>query len=250
MVARRGDKLREIGKDLQLDYPHLKVWFFVADLTQHSHREALFEAIEDKSIFPDILINNAGMGDYGEFATADWPKIESIIQLNITALTHLTHALLPRLKQTQGGIINVSSLAALMPLAHFAVYAATKAYVNSFSEAIRAELRGHQVTVTAVCPGPISTEFGSVAKRSADEAEIPRHEALVISKQQVVAQALQALAKDRAKVYPGWQVALLAALVTVTPLLALRFFINQRPLKNRAEQTLAQIPADIEQELL
>lgn len=243
MVARRGERLREIGKELQVDHPHLKVWFFVADLTQIDHREALFEAIEDKSIFPDILVNNAGMGDYGEFTSASWAKLESMIQLNITALTHLTHALLPRLKQTQGGILNISSLASLVPIADFAVYAATKAYVNSFSEAIRAELHDSQVTVTTVCPGPVPTEFGSVAKRNANADEIPRHEALVVSKEQVVYEALQAFANQRARVFPGWKVALLATALALTPLLAIRFFMNRRPMLAATHDSPEELPA-------
>ena len=84
----------------------------------------------------DLLINNAGMGDYGEFRSSDWSKTEKMIRLNIEALTHLAHALLPGLLARQGAILNVSSLASLMPIPDFAVYSATKSYVTSFSEAL------------------------------------------------------------------------------------------------------------------
>src|SRR6202034_803008 len=114
-----------------------------------------------------LLVNNAGVGDHGLFERSDWPRVKAMIDVNIESLTRLTHALLPDLVRAgRGAILNVSSIASLLPIPKMAVYAATKAYVTSFSEALRAELRGTGVSVTAVCPGPVDTEFFAVAERA------------------------------------------------------------------------------------
>ena len=98
-----------------------------------------------------------------------------MIRLNVEALTHLTHALVPGMIRRGGGaVVNVSSLACLLPIPDFAVYAATKAYVTSFSEALRIELRGHGIPVLAVCPGPVHTGFGEVARRDEHRPEHAR----------------------------------------------------------------------------
>ena len=108
----------------------------------------------------DLLINNAGLGDLGAFATADPERVDAMMQVNMVALTRLTRALLPAMiAQKRGAILNVSSSASFLPIPNFAVYAATKAYVTSFSEALRSELHGTGVGVTALCPGPVRTEF-------------------------------------------------------------------------------------------
>ena len=115
----------------------------------------------------DLLINNAGLGDIGPFATSELQRVKEMLAVNMTALTLLTRLLLPgMIARRRGAILNVSSSAGFLPIAGFAVYAATKAYVTSFSEAIRAELRGTGVVVTSLCPGPVRTEFTEVARRS------------------------------------------------------------------------------------
>lgn len=112
-----------------------------------------------------LLINNAGAGDYGEFSEGSWDRIRTLLRLNVESLTRLCHAMIPGLKRNGGDIINISSLAALLPIPDFAVYAATKAYVSSLSEALRLELKEHGIRVLAVCPGPVSTGFGKAARR-------------------------------------------------------------------------------------
>src|SRR5205814_9300861 len=105
-----------------------------------------------------LLINNAGLGDVGPFAASEPRRNREMLLVNIVALTSLTRALLPgMIAQKRGAILNVSSSAGFLPIPTFVVYAATKAYVNSFTEALRAELRGTGVTVTALCPGPVRT---------------------------------------------------------------------------------------------
>src|SRR5205807_10160546 len=134
--------------------------------------DELIAWLDQNKIDIDILINNAGLGDYGSFATSDPERNDRIIQVNIAALTKLTRALLPQMiARKRGAILNVSSSAGFLPIPGMNVYAASKAYVNSFSEALRAEVRDAGVTVTALCPGPVHTEFGDAAKRPGGEPE-------------------------------------------------------------------------------
>src|SRR5262249_55330763 len=151
----------------------------------------------------DLLINNAGLGDSGPFAKSDPVRNDQMTLVNVTALTSLTrHLVPPMISRGHGGILNVSSSAGFLPIPDSAVYAATKAYVTSFSEALRAELRGTGVSVCAVCPGPVVTEFQQVAKREGAKPNIgPKF--LVVPVEQVVRDALKALEADRPLVVPG-----------------------------------------------
>jgi short-subunit dehydrogenase len=170
------------------------------------------------------------MGDYGIFADASWDKIETMMRVNMEGLTHLTHLFLPAMQLRKGGaIVNISSLASILPIPDFAVYAATKAYVSSFSEALRIELREHGISVLAVCPGPVHTEFGQVAARGESEAFDGMREWFYVSKEQVVAEAIHAMDTDKARVYPGWQIALAAAGISLLPLALLRLIMATRP---------------------
>lgn len=153
LVARRESLLDQIAERIRNRFPHVAVAVFAADLNQRAERDALIASLESADFLPDLLVNNAGLGDYGEFATADWSRIEAMLHLNIEALTHLTHALVPgMIRRGIGAVINVSSVASLMPMPDFAVYAASKAYVTSFSEALRVELSDYGIPVLAVCP--------------------------------------------------------------------------------------------------
>lgn len=230
LVARREERLTVIADRLREEFPQVAVAVFAADLTQPSHRHQLVDVLRERGFMPDLLVNNAGMGDYGEFVEADWEKIDAMLRLNIDALTHLTHAVLPEMvRRGHGAVMNVSSLASLLPIPDFAVYAATKAYVTSFSEALRIEMREHGVSVLAVCPGPVHTEFGEVARRGGGSSDMPGREWFYVPKEQVVAESLQALDRDKARVYPGWQVAAAAVAISAIPLVLLRLILLARP---------------------
>src|SRR5205085_9157777 len=165
LVARRGDRLEELRMELEARNPALRVEVQVADV---SVLEQVMELGRDLSTDKpvDFLINNAGLGDYGPLSTADPVRLNEIIQVNVLAVTALARALLPQMiAQKRGAILNVSSSAGFLPIPGFAVYAASKAYVTSFSEALRAELRGSGVRVCALCPGPVHKEFSQVAER-------------------------------------------------------------------------------------
>ncbi len=222
LVARREQRLNELREELRNLNAQLQVHTRVVDLCETTQIDELVRWLEQNRIEIDFLINNAGLGDYGSIATSDPERDDRIIQVNVTALSLLTRRLLPQMiAKRHGAILNVSSSAGFLPIPGMAVYAATKAYVNSFSEALRAELRGTGVTVTALCPGPVHTEFGDVAKRPGGE---PEHgpEFLYVSVEKTARDALAAVEADRPLVIPGMFMKLGMFLVRVTPMPILR----------------------------
>jgi short-subunit dehydrogenase len=233
LVARRQDRLEELASDLRRLHPNLEVRIYAADLSAVERRLALAEWLVSEKLEINFLINNAGLGDHGEFHTSDWTRVQAMLDLNITALTHLTHLLVNRMiLQGRAAILNVSSVAGFFPLPTMSVYSATKAYVTSFSESLAMELRPLGITVTALCPGPVPTEFFEVATRPGDEDRANSFKtcpALVASASDVVRAGLEAVACDRARVIPN---PLLAATVVVA--LAIPFFIVRRILAARA----------------
>ncbi|HEX5789763.1 MAG TPA: SDR family oxidoreductase [Luteolibacter sp.] len=232
LVARRGDLLEDLATSIAADHPELDIRVLVVDLAEAAQRVRLLEALAEARLAPDLLINNAGLGDYGDFATAQWPRIEAMLKVNVEALTHLSHGLLPgMIEQGEGAVINVSSLASLLPIPDFAVYAATKAYVTSFSEALRIELREHGIPVLALCPGPVHTGFGKVAQRGEGEKGIPGREWFYVDKEQVVAEALEALERGQARVFPHWKTAAAALFISAVPIILLRALLSSRPRK-------------------
>jgi hypothetical protein len=230
LVARRGYLLENLALRVRAGFPGVGVSVIAADLAFPGERGKLAETLAAMDLKPDLLINNAGLGDYGEFATADWAKLETMLRVNVEALTHLAHLVVPGMIRGGGGaIVNVSSLASLLPIPDFAVYAATKAYVTSFSEALRIELREHGIPVLAVCPGPVRTEFGLVARRDENLPGMPAREWFYVPKEQVVAESLAALDRKRARVFPGLKTAAAALVLSALPLVLLRLALSRRP---------------------
>jgi short-subunit dehydrogenase len=232
LVARREDLLKEVANRIVSVHPQVDVVVEVADLADGNERNALLQRIAQQGIVPDLLINNAGLGDYGEFVTADWSKLEAMMRVNMEALTHLSYVLAGgMIERERGAILNVSSLASLMPIPDFAVYAATKAYVTSFSEALRIELKEHGIPVTAVCPGPVHTQFGAVARRAAGDRQIPGREWFYVEKEQVVAEGLEALERNKARVFPHLKTAAAALVIAAVPMVLMRCLLSSRPRK-------------------
>src|SRR2546430_11192568 len=173
LVARREDRLAELCDELQQQHPYLVVQIRQVDLADLAQLHELMEWLGRERIDVDVLVNNAGLGDSGLFATSDPIRNEQMTLVNVVALTALTRHILPQIIAKRcGGILNVSSSAGFLPMPGSAVYAATKAYVTSFSEALRAELHGTGVSVCALCPGPVVTEFQRVARRENAQAEV------------------------------------------------------------------------------
>lgn len=226
LVARRADRLESLKAELVR--PGLIIQCHAVDLANEEQTEAFLVELAASGREITFLINNAGVGDHGLFEESTWARVKAMLDVNITALTRLTHALIPQLvRGGHGAILNVSSIASLLPLPKMAVYAASKAYVTSFTEAIRAELRGTGVTVTAVCPGPVDTEFFTIAERAGGEgAGAP--EIFKVSAPQVVAEALAGVAAGRARIIPGWFVWAVMSLTALVPIMILRGFLNLR----------------------
>ena len=223
LVARRRERLEGLRDELTKCDPNLKVHVRVTDLSDDRSVMELCNWLERERFSIDLLINNAGLGDMGPFATSELPRVKEMLAVNVTALTLLTRLLLPgMIVRRRGAILNVSSSAGFLPIAGFAVYAATKAYVTSFSEAIRAELRGTGVTVTSLCPGPVRTEFTEVAHRSAAAWEKSSPGFTHVSVDDVVRTALDAVAAAKALVIPGFIMKLGMLLVRLTPMPLLR----------------------------
>lgn len=223
LVARRLDRLEELRDELAKTHPRLNVRCRAVDLSQLNEVEELSAWMTREGIVIDFLINNAGLGDRGSFVTAEPERIRQMVTVNIVALTTLTRALLPAMIQNKrGAILNVSSTAGFLPIRTMAVYAASKAYVTSFSEALRAEVRKAGVTVSALCPGPVATEFSQVAQRSSGK-EVPSSPGFMhVPAEAVVRAGLNGIECDNPIVIPGIVMKIAMLLVRLTPMAILR----------------------------
>ena len=160
ITGRSEGRLRMLSNELKA-LQSIEVGILAGDLSDPKVRKKLFDMTPG---VPDILINNAGFGDYGPFSESEWEKQERMLEVNVLALSHLTHLYLPEMiGRGSGKILNVASVASFQPGPLMSVYYASKAYVLSFSEALSVELRGTGITVTALCPGPVNTGFAKAA---------------------------------------------------------------------------------------
>lgn len=163
IVARSENKLNELKKELEDRYK-IDVFVIAKDLTEKNATREVYEEIKNAGLKVDYLINNAGFGGIGKFNERDLEQDMAMINLNISALTSLTHYFLQDfIKNNEGKILNVSSTASLMPGPLQAVYFATKAFVSSFSNAIAGELKNTNITVTNLMPGATETQFGKIS---------------------------------------------------------------------------------------
>jgi short-subunit dehydrogenase len=159
LVARSPDRLKQVANELQSEFG-IAVKTVVLDLTEAWAVKSLFEQLQQEGTSVEVLVNNAGFGAFGEFASMSEEEILGQISLNVTALTQLMRLFLPAmLARRSGKIMNVASTAAFQPGPLMAVYYATKAYVLSFSEALANEVAGSGVAVSCFCPGATDTNF-------------------------------------------------------------------------------------------
>lgn len=219
LVARNRDKLDEIAKYLSGMYS-IRVEVIPADLTDPEAPQAIMGKVEALGLGIDVLVNNAGFGDWGLFGRAELKRQLDMIQVNIVALTVLTRLALPRMvTQHKGRILNVASTAGFAPGPLMAVYYATKAYVVSFSEAIANELKGTGITVTALCPGPTRTSFALEAGMVQSNLFSGPN---VMDPAPVAAAGYRAMMGDRALVIPGFGNKLLIFSIRTSPRWAVR----------------------------
>lgn len=160
LVARSREKLEAVASEVRASGG--KAVVMPSDLQAPGAGTQLAEAVANETV--DVLINNAGFGDQGPFLDTPVEGVSGPVELNATVLTELTRRFLPGMvERRRGGVMNVASIAAYMPLPRFAVYAATKAYVRSFSDALHAEMRGTGVHITCLSPGTVRTGFADRA---------------------------------------------------------------------------------------
>ncbi|MCC8935551.1 SDR family oxidoreductase [Bradyrhizobium sp. Arg68] len=157
LLARSRDKLQELARELKASYG-TKVTIVAADLSEPAAPQAVFDSLKDAGVRVDLLVNNAGLLLEGCVSTIGLDDQLRLLQVNVVAMTALTRLFLaPMLERNSGRILNVASVAAFMPVPNLAVYAASKAYVLSFGEALSQELSGSKITLTTLCPGVTDT---------------------------------------------------------------------------------------------
>ena len=200
LTARRRELMEELADELHTRHG-TRVEIIVSDLSAPGQAKALLDEIAGRRITLELLVNNAGFGIVADAANIEVERVLELIRLNIGALTELTYRVLPgMLERGHGAIVNLSSLAGFQPVAYMAAYAASKAYVLHFSEALWAEVRDRGITVTAVCPGITRTSFFDIA---GVPGWLRKYRAQ--SPEQVVKAALKGLEKRRQYVVPGWR---------------------------------------------
>ena len=213
VVARRADRLEALAEELRSKH-RVEVDVLAADVTDPDSLAALEDRLRHGDPPVDLLVNNAGRGGQGPFATLPLDRQDNQIRLNVLAPVHLTHAALERmLPRGRGGVLNVSSIAGLQPMPNVATYAATKAYLSSFSHALHEEVRRHGITVTVLLPGFTRTEFHSAATINRSVVPGPAW----MSAEVVARAGLRAVARGRAQCVPGLGYRILTGISNVTP---------------------------------
>lgn len=193
LVARRENLLKELAQDLEVETKILSY-----DLTNLENCHKVFE--ECKNLEISVVINNAGFGGHGKFDTRNWATDKDMIDLNIQALTLICHLFIPLLKKQENSyLLNVASSAGFLPGPGMAVYYATKAYVLSLSEALYQEYKDDKIWVSALCPGPVDTEFSRVANTE----NVKAFKGNIHTSNFVAKQAIEGLFAKKAIIIPG-----------------------------------------------
>lgn len=209
VTARREAELKALSEELPG-----KLRCFPGDLQDPAFRERLFQSLRDSGAAVGILVNAAGFGRLGREGTLTEEESLGMVRVNCEALTAVTEALLPYLSKN-ARVIQFASAAAFLPQPGFAVYAATKAYVLSYSIALRQELKKRGVSVTAVCPGPVDTAFFDLAEA---HAASPAYKKLFLMRTEDVTEAaLEGALRKKAVVVPGIPMKTFRLLAKVLP---------------------------------
>lgn len=210
VVARRADRLEALAAQ------HSDVEVLVADLSTAEGQSQVAARIADEARPIDLVVNNAGFGTSGTFHELDAVRLGDEIEVNVAALTRLSHvALATMIPRHRGWLLNVSSVASFQPAPQLAVYAATKAYVTSLTESLHEEAKPSGVHVTALCPGLTRTEFQRVSNTQRYQDQYP---SIAWTSPELVARtALDDVVANKALSVPGVQYKLLSALTNVSP---------------------------------
>jgi short-subunit dehydrogenase len=201
LVARREERLRSLATELASDHG-IEAEVVIADLADEAERDRLQTELGGRGRAVEVLVNNAGFGHQADFVRSPRERMVGMVKLNVEAVVDLTSRFIgPMVERGRGSVINIASTAAFQPMPGSAVYGASKSFVLSFSEAIRTELRGSGVTVTAVCPGPVKTEFTEVAGVGGVENRTPG--VVWTPVEDIARQAVEGAANDKRVVVPG-----------------------------------------------
>jgi short-subunit dehydrogenase len=199
LVARRRERLERLAADVEREHG-VRAHVHACDLADPQARADLVAALQEGEREVAGLCNNAGLGTFGHFLDQDRRRERELIEINLLAVWELTGALLPAMvARGRGAVLNVGSSAGFQPFPGHATYAATKSFVNTFSEALHQELKGTGVTCTVLCPGPVKTEFFDSQPAAYEAAPKP----LRISAAAVARQAVDAMVGGRRVVVPG-----------------------------------------------
>jgi short-subunit dehydrogenase len=213
LVSRNREKLEARGSDIRNKFG-VDVVCIAEDLADPQGARRLHKAVADRGLEVDYLVNNAGVGLYGKFATTDLDAELKMIQLNTTSVVELTKRCLPAMiARRRGRILNVASTAAFVPGPWMSIYYATKAFLLSFSQAIDYELKPHGITVTTLCPGPTESEF----KVRAGSQRSRLFETFVMDAPTVARVGYEAMMQGKAVAIPGLRNKVIAAAVRVIP---------------------------------
>jgi short-subunit dehydrogenase len=231
LTARRTDRLQDLARTLSATH-QIRAKIFAADLTQPSAPEQIFDFTRRQALQIDLLINNAGFGAYGPFASVDQRRLLDMVQVNCTAVIHLTHLFLPAMIQRRDGyILIVASTASFQAVPYISTYAATKGFDLLFAEGLAEEVKPYGVRVCALCPGSTESEFRDVANQSQAPAANRQQE----TADKVARVGLRALAAGKSYVisgtrnYLGAQVQRLVPRRLVTSIAAKLFRPAQEP---------------------
>jgi len=211
VVARRRDHLEALATRLAAEHG-VAARVIAEDLADPIAPRRIFAELKERRIEVEFLVNSAGFGTHGPFAESDLGRQLAMVQVNATALMHLTHLFLPgMIARRSGRILNLGSTAGFQPGPGMSIYYATKAFVNSFTEALHHELRGTGVTATVSTPGAVATEFGRVAGN--EESRLFHLGAA--SAGEVAAHAYRAMMAGKPISLPGWRAKLSLQLLRI-----------------------------------
>lgn len=236
LVARSGDRLELLRTALLARYPTIDIRCIALDLTGKDGPSDLFRRTQEAGLEVSLLINNAGFGAFGEFASIDRTRQRQMLDLNIAAVMELSHLYLaPMLQRRDGAIVNIASVAGFVPLPYSVVYAATKAFVVSFSHGLAEEARQHGVRVMVVNPGPIKTNFLKVAGVSPFGGASRMQTAA-----QVAAESLRALDRGKGSVTTGAANRLIVVATAFIPRRWIAAVVGRQARRTMPRQTVSQ----------
>jgi len=203
LVARREARLAELAQGLASRYG-VRAEVIAADLTDEASRAAIVSDLEGRDLTVNVLVNNAGLTTMGPVSRSDPAQELAMVRTDVEAVVHLCSLLVPGMvERRSGAVLNVASTAAFQPLPGQAGYGASKAFVLSYSHALRGELRSQGVTVTVLCPGPVETGFAAAAGISEEDAVSSLPKVMWLPVTDVAKAAVAGMDADRAVVIPG-----------------------------------------------